>query len=421
MGAVYEGASVHFDSSILSMDPTGRQPVEADRVIDVGGQAVLPGLVNLHVHIQRRHLHRPNVGALFRQGARDIEGQNDPARFLWALKNAWQELREGTTTFRDTGSGGSLANTVRWAFASGSIGGPRLVSSGEAIAMTGGHGTHYKNLGALEADGPDGVRTAVRRQLALGADWIKLMASSGLAGMPDNEDPRACEYTVEEMAAGVAAAHSMRAKVCAHAFFPEAIRNAVNAGVDSIEHGQIVDEQTAQLMARTGTSYVPTGSGQAELARRERASGSPEVATIMEQHVVAPHLESIATAHAHGVQIGVGTDTLGQMVREIQLLHAAGLSTMECLLAATSVGAEVLGMENEIGSIRPGLAADILVVDGNPVDNLEDLSKVSRVFMGGHEVEDEWILGSLENDATMSELTPSRPLYRRHPLTSPED
>lgn len=420
-GRVVENAHLTIEGSKIASVTSGVvEPRVApdDVVVDVAGATVLPGLMNLHVHVNRRHMHRLTAETPFRVGTPALESLPDELRFVWALKNLWSELLEGVTTFRDTGSGNRLSNKVRWAFASGMLGGPRLVSSGEAIAMTGGHGTHYTKMGARAADGPEGVRRAVREELAAGADWIKLMASSGIGGMPAHEDPRSPELGIDEMAAGVREAHARHARVCAHAYFPEAVRNAVRAGVDCIEHGALLDEETISLMATSGTFYVPTITGLAEVSRRERESGNIATAEAIDA-AIGHHGEAVAMAYEAGIRLGTGTDTLGQLVDEIVAMHAAGVPEMDCIDAATRGSATVLGMQDELGTIEPGKTADIVCVDGDPLSDLQALRKVRHVFQGGNLVNSDWMTSSIEDALALPALSADQALYRRAPDPRP--
>lgn len=421
-GAVIDGAGHVIDNGYVTMTDgivsavasgPPRRGADDTTVIDVNGATILPGLMNLHVHAQRRHLHRLTDDTPFRVGTPALESEPDEVRLVWAVKNCWAELLEGTTTVRDTGSGNSLNNKVRWVFDSGMLGGPRFVSSGTAIAMTGGHGGHYEKMGSVAADGPDGVRQAVRTQLRGGADWIKLMASSGIGGMPVFEDPRFPEYTVEEMSAGVREAHARRARVCAHAYFPQAIRNAVEAGVDCIEHGASLDEETVALMVARGTFYVPTMTGLAEVGRREGATGDHETSDLITEVVVKPHREAVAMAFAAGVRLGTGTDTLGQLISELKLMHEVGIPEMACVKAATSGSATVLGMADEVGTLAPGMHADVVVVGGSPLDDLDNLRDVQYVFKSGARVDPAWMVKSITDAMSRSPMSTVRAVYRR--------
>jgi imidazolonepropionase-like amidohydrolase len=254
--------------------------------------------------------------------------------------------------------------------------------------MTGGHGDHrvQRPNPRKVADGPDEVRRAVRIQLKAGADWIKLMASGGLGGMPEYEDPRYVEYSFEELRAGVEEAHKRWTPVCVHAYATGGIKNSVEAGVDCIEHGVIMDEEVIEMMVEKDVSWVPTITGMYNLYVREKKAGNDDFAQLMEEVVIEPHKVSIELGLKAGVRIGLGTDTLGEIIQEIQMLHEYGMTPMEALMAATRVSAEVVRIQDVVGTIEAGKKADLLMVNGNPLEDLEDMRRVRRVFKDGKEV-----------------------------------
>jgi len=351
------------------------------RRIDAQGGSILPGLINLHVHIHRRHLHRPASHLAFRAGATSVESLPDPLRILWSLRNLWWEMQEGVTTFRDISSKNRLNLTIKRAIQMGIFKGPRLVCCGQGIGMTGGHGTHGPS-GTVEADGPDEVRKAVRAELKAGADFIKVMASAGLSAMPD-EDPRMVEYSVDELRAACEEAHARHRQVAAHAYPARAIQNCLAAGVDCIEHGSIMDDETIAMMAEKGASYVPTMTGMYNFWQKEVNYGRKDVADTVRAVILDPHRIAVLKCYEKGVRIGVGTDTLGQVNQEIELLHDCGIPAMACIRSATAVGAEIVGLEREIGTLEVGKRADILVVDGNAAEDLTALRNVRAVIHDG--------------------------------------
>jgi len=351
------------------------------RRIDVQEGSILPGLINMHVHIHRRHLHRHANQLAFRAGAASVESLPDPLRILWALRNLWWEMQEGVTTFRDISSKNRLNLVIKRALQMGIFKGPRLVCCGQGIGMTGGHGTHGAS-GTVEADGPDEVRKAVRSELKAGADFIKVMASAGLSAMPD-EDPRMVELTVDELRAACEEAHARHRMVAAHAYPAQAIKNCLAAGVDCIEHGSIMDEETIAMMVEKGTAYVPTMTGMYNYWQKEARYGRKEVADTVRAVILEPHRIAVARCYEKGVRIGVGTDTLGQLNQEIEQLHDCGLPIMACLQSATSVGAQILGLAHEIGTLEVGKKADVLVVDGNAAEDLTALRHVRTVIHDG--------------------------------------
>ena len=380
--------------------PIGRGASEArtelpqcDRIVDAVGCTLLPGMINLHVHIVRRHLHQKSSRTPFRQGAPYYENLKDTTRMLWAIKNAWYELTHGVTTIRDCATKNRLNIELREAIDSGLVGGPRVVACGFGIAGTGGHETH-RYQGAVEADGPDEVRKAVRAEIKAGADFIKFMASGGIGGMPEHEDPRWIEFSVEELKVGVEEAHNRNKRTAAHAMGIGPVMNCLKAGIDCIEHGVGLDRHAVELMVSQGVYYIPTVSGITDVSRREAEHGNKTLARLIEDVVVKPLYESIALAHQAGVPIGAGTDTLGDMVEELKLLHRCGLTPMECIRAATSVAATILGQEADIGTIQTGKIADLVIVQGNPLEELGLMQNVRDVFKAGVHVDDAFLCGT---------------------------
>ena len=200
------------------------QGLQDEAIMDLDGKYLIPGLINLHVHINRRNVSR--TGSAFRQGAPVIENGSDYHRILFAARNAWYELSRGVTTLRDLCSVGRTASALKAAVEAEIIRGPRLVVCGLGIAATGGHETH-RYPGAVEVDGPDAVRKAVRTEIKYGADFIKVMASGGLGGMPEHEHPNWSEFTVEEMRAACEAAHSHNKTVTVHAMGAQPVLDAL--------------------------------------------------------------------------------------------------------------------------------------------------------------------------------------------------
>ena len=358
-----------------------------DTVVDAVGMYLIPGLINLRVHINRRNVSR--TGSSFRQGAPAIENGSDFHRILFAARNAWYELSKGVTTLRDLCSVGRTASALKAAIEQEIIHGPRLVVCGLGIASTGGHETH-RYPGAVEVDGPAEVRKAVRGEIKHGADFIKVMASGGLGGMPEHEHPNWSEFTVEEMRAACEAAHSHNRGVTVHAMGELPVMNALEAGVDGIEHGAVLTDRALDLMLERGVYYVPTASGITAVAAKERRNGSSSLAEEMERLVVRPQRDSIRKAHEKGILIGAGSDTLGSVQEELQILQACGLSAYEALQTATRNAAQIL-KNDRIGTIEVGKLADLVLLDGDPLADLRNVERVNRVFLGGEEVSEAWM------------------------------
>jgi len=351
-------------------------------VIYANDCTVIPGLINLHVHVTRRHLRFHSLSVPFREGAPEIENSPDTKRILWALQNVWTELGEGVTSFRDAGSKHCVSIELREAFKQGLFEGPRLVACGEPIAMTGGHETH-RYRGAREADGPFEVRKAVREQLRAGADWIKLMASAGLGGMPEREHPAFTEFSLDELQAGVEEAHKRERRVMAHAMSDDSVRLSLEAGVDCIEHGIYMSETTLSMLSELGRAFVPTLSGIVMVYERERAAGHESFAELLLEQVILPHRRVVSQAIKREVLIGTGTDTLGNITDEIRLLIECGMTPGQALRAATIDSAKILGLESEIGTIEEGKRADLVVLKADPLEDLEAYRRVEEVIFDG--------------------------------------
>lgn len=360
-----------------------------DTVINADGAFLIPGLINLHVHINRRNVSREND--TFRTGAPAVELLPDGERMLFAARNSWYEmLYHGVTTMRDLCSVGRTASELKHAINSGIIRGPRLFVCGMGIAATGGHETHrYK--GAVEVDGPAEVMKAARNEIRLGADFIKIMASGGIGGMPEREHPNWAELSEDEIAAAVSVAHAHKKEVTVHAMGIEPVLVSLHSGVDGIEHGTVLNEEALDIMEKRHVYYVPTASGISAVAEKEAAQGNLELANTIRSLVVEPQKESIIKAKSRGILIGAGTDTLGSILNELLIFEECGFSRKECIDSATVNAAKILHMEDRIGYVREGYLADLILVDGNPMEDLRNLSKIRAVFKDGQRVNNDWL------------------------------
>ncbi|MCG2641017.1 MULTISPECIES: metal-dependent hydrolase family protein [Bradyrhizobium] len=349
------------------------RPIQAtaDRTIDLKGKTLMPGLIDLHVHTIAIELNlaaqakMPNVLVTLRS--------------TLILKGM---LRRGFTTVRDAGGAG---HAMKQAIETGLADGPRLFVSGRALSQTGGHGDGRARsdylasdsvcpccvrVGALArvADGVDGVRKAVREELQMGADQIKIMASGGVASPTDPVG--AFGYSEDEIRAIVEEAHGRQTYVLAHAYTAAAIARAVRCGVRTIEHGNLVDDQTARLMAEKGAYVVPTLITYEALANEGAQFGLPPESVAKIADVRDAGLRSLEIYRKAGVKMGYGSDLLGPSQRlqsEEFRIRAEIQGAREVIASATVIGAEVLGMEGKLGRIVPDALADLLVVDGNPL------------------------------------------------------
>jgi imidazolonepropionase-like amidohydrolase len=346
---------------------------------DVAGATVLPGLIDAHVHVVVPTMDLGRVATM-------------PLTLiaLHAAKALEAMLRRGFTTVRDAGGadGGLAAGVER-----GLVRGPELLRCGRALSQTGGHGdTRARSAApascacelvetgiAVLADGPDAVRRAAREQLRAGASAIKVMASGGVASPTD---PLWLEaYTEAELEAAVEEAARWRTYVLAHAYTPGAIRRAVEAGVRSIEHGNLLDEPTAALLAERGVFLVPTLVTYWAIAEHGAAFGLPGWALDKVHEVLDAGRRSVDVARAAGVDLGFGTDLLGEagvfQSRELSL-RAEVEPAADVLRSATAVNARLLGREGDIGVVAEGARADLLVVDGDPTADISLLEGDGR-------------------------------------------
>jgi imidazolonepropionase-like amidohydrolase len=349
--------------------------------IDCRGATLLPGLIDAHVH----------VCSLDVEIARQ---QREMPTSLLAYEIAAvmrQTLDQGYTTIRDAG-GADWG--MKEAVARGLIKGPRMFVSGHPLSQTGGHGDGRTmaepdpgcgcgaRIGMVQniADGPDAVRKAAREQLRRGADAIKIMAGGGVASPTDALE--SLQYEPEELRAAVAAARAAGTYVLAHAYTPPAIRNAVEAGVKSVEHGNFLDPPTAALMAEAGTYLVPTFVAYEKLHEEGREHGFAAGKLKKLDVVLGAGLDSLRHAVSAGVRIGSGSDLLGPLARHKTrelAIKAKVLGAHATLIATTRTNAELLGIADEVGTVEPGKAADLLVVDGDPLEDISVLQDIERM------------------------------------------
>jgi imidazolonepropionase-like amidohydrolase len=347
-------------------------------VIDLGGLTLLPGLFNCHTHLCLSGSADP---------ARALAEEPYPTTVIHATLRARQTVEAGVTTIRDLGGREYAEMAVRDAVRAGSIPGPRVLAAGRGVCMTGGHGWR---LLARQADGADEVRKAVREQLRAGADVIKLLATGGV--MTPGVDPSSPQLTVDELRAGIEEAHKARRNAAAHAQAEDGIACCLEAGIDTIEHGIFLTEALAARMAAQGTALVATLVAPHAIVEGGVAAGIPEFAVQKSVAVRTRHLESFRMALRAGVRIAAGTDAgtplnpHGTIVPELMLMAGAGMAPLDVIRAATSVAAAVTGLAHETGRIAPGLAADLLAVEGNPAESIKALDAVRLVIADGRTV-----------------------------------
>jgi imidazolonepropionase-like amidohydrolase len=353
-----------------------RAPKETSgaREVDGAGRTLLPGLIDVHVHLQF------DGEVDFETEARELTSPGLAA--IKAVVNAKRNLDAGVTTVRDLGGMGGASIDVARAVAAGLVPGPRILAAGRALTVTGGHG--HNIAFSREVDGPDGVRAAVREEIRGGATAIKLIATGGVLtpGIPATFSA----FTPEELEAGVREAHERNLPVAAHAIGANGIRAAVLAGVDSIEHCNQLSAATAREMVARGTFRSPTICAVRGIL--DHADRLAPYAVEKAREIEADSKESHRTAIRAGVRSVCGTDAgtpfnpHGNAPREVLHMVEWGMRPLDALRAATANGAELLRLP-DVGTIDPGKRADLLLVAGDPVDDPSALSDRKRVWLAG--------------------------------------
>jgi imidazolonepropionase-like amidohydrolase len=368
---ILDGVVLVVGDTVAAVGPRASVDVPGTaRIVDCRGGSVLPGLVDCHEHLLGR--------SRFGEGTTEIR-EPDATWGVVIAHYAQDCLERGVTTVRVPGShhGNDLA--VRAAFEEGFLRGPRMVCAGEAITMTGGHGQGA----GVEVDGPVECMRAARTQLSRGADFLKVMTSGGVGTVHAGEDPTHPELTVAEVSAVVQVANAARKYVAAHADGVEGIATALDAGVHCIEHGIYLTEDQARFMADRQVRLVPTLTTIANMARRGDEWGLPREWIDIAGRTLDIHRRSFQNALDAGVVYGTGTDGYGDIVDEIREFTGYGVATMRALQAATRDSAQIARPGIRVGVLAEGWQADVLVVDGDPLADLEALRRVRHVMVDG--------------------------------------
>ena len=359
----------------------GSNVVPQAKSTDMEGSYLLPGFIDSHVHLC--------VDTYNPDPSRPWPGAKSGTIALWAARAAYRTLLCGVTTIREVGGWDYHEVAIRDAVNAGSLAGPRIFCSGKIISMTSSSTPYFPGM-YEEADGPDEVRKAARKQLANGADLIKILASGAMTSS-QNERADAVQLRPDEIRAAVEIAKDNFTHVASHAHACEAIINSVECGCASVEHGSFGNEKAYKMMAKAGTYLVPTLCVHPGLLDDE-AFANQTPAHIRERYssLRVTRIENLKLARSLGVPVAMGTDVgtpgnhAGNNLREIKLMvNEVGYSPQEALLASTLSGAELMGRANDFGSLEVGKRADLVAMRSNPLTNIEALDSLDFVMKDG--------------------------------------
>lgn len=372
-GQVLEHATVLVEQdTIVSISENASGLPEGTHEIPIGDATLFPGFIDCHVHLVMDSTPDP---------MKTLVNDSDTTTTIKAVNHARATLAAGVTTVRDLGGKNGIDLGLKQAIESGLVKGPRMMVSASLICMTGGHGWPI----GREADGPDDVRRAAREQIRAGADQVKFMATGGV--LTAAVEPGSAQLTLEEMKAGIEEAHKAGKKTATHAMGTQGILNALHAGIDTIEHGIYLTDEILAFMKEHSVFYVPTIAAMHHIGEMGVKAGIPAWA-VEKNSIVAPHhRQSVQKAHQAGIIIAMGTDAgtpfnyHGKNLMEISLLVRYGLSPTEALMAATGTASRALGLDALIGTIEPGKAADLVLMKGNPLSDIDIVNDPDAVTM----------------------------------------
>jgi imidazolonepropionase-like amidohydrolase len=373
-------------NKIISVNAGFTKPEKDDKVVDLRSKTVMPGLIDMHVHLEEE---------ISKSRYSDMT-QLNPADFAFhSTVFAQRTLMQGFTTVRDLGGTG-VNISLRKAIASGYVIGPRVFTCGKIISTTGGHGDPTNGLNKVfmgdpgpndgVVNGPDEARKAVRQRYKEGSDLIKITATGGvLSNAKDGSGP---QFTEEEIRAIVSTAKDYGFRVAAHAHGAEGIKRAARAGVNSIEHGSYIDDEAIAIMKEQGTWLVPTLTAGRSVADSAKIPGFFPPLVVPKAIAVSSRIqESFSRAYKAGVKIAFGTDAAvyahGKNYLEFQYMVEGGMSPMETIKAATTSAADLLDQKENLGAIEKGKLADIIAVDGDPIKDVRSMKDVVFVMKDG--------------------------------------
>ena len=362
------GRILEINQTVPSTDDTS-----FDKVIDANGKTICPGLINAHLHLYMDAGPTP---------LHNLTAEDGHLSLLKATVRCRQLLMNGITAVRDMGAKDLGIVALKKAIEEGLVEGPRIVVCGKALAITGGHAPAL----AIAVDGSNEIRRTVRKQLGSGVDFIKLFATGGF-GKP-GEQLDNFELTAEELRTAVQSAHAAGKTVAAHAYGTQGIRNAVDAGVDSIEHASFLDEEVLAKIVKTGIFLVPTLTNTFRVSTIGSHEGLPGFMVETAKRVFPEMMKQFSNAYRAGAKLAVGTDggswlnPHSDVHTELKLRAQAGVSNMDLITMATQTSAQCLRIDHEAGTIEVGKNSDIIIVDGDPLKDIDELKKILWVIKG---------------------------------------
>jgi len=373
---------------IQSVESSGFLPPVGAQVLDLSGEYVVPGLIDCHTHLGARADRYEEIDQ-FKDSPFDSA--------IAGVVNAKKTLEAGFTTVRDVGSLPFLAVDLRKNIDAGFIPGPRIVASGPPISITGGHGdlnnyapevtkTLFPSKNDFRiADGPDEVRRTVREQVKYGVDVIKILASGGVLSKGDQ--PGAPQYTLEELKVAADTAHQAGRKIAAHAHGAQSIKWSIEAGIDSIEHASLVDDEGIAMAKAHGTYFVMDIYDDDYILQEGPRIGMPQELMVKERGVGQLQRDNFRKAHAAGVKMAFGTDAgvypHGDNAKQFHYMVMYGMTPAEAIRAATASAADLLGRSADVGSLSPGHYADLIALSSDPLQHIEALEHPDVVVKGG--------------------------------------
>jgi imidazolonepropionase-like amidohydrolase len=396
-GHLFDPATGHYADNVTlvvanqrvkSIEPAGFVPPAGAQVLDLSADYVLPGLIDCHTHLSSRADSYDEILSF-------TKTPYDAA--IAGVVNAKKTLEAGFTTVRDVGSPAFLAVDLRKNIDAGYIPGPRMVASGPGLSITGGHGdlNNYSpetNVTLFPAhrdfriaDGAEEVRQTIREQVKYGVDVIKIMASGGVLSKGDQ--PGAPQYTLEELKVAADTAHQAGRKIAAHAHGAQSIKWAIEAGIDSIEHASLVDDEGIALAKAHGTYFVMDIYNDDYILQVGPKIGMTEELLTKERGVGQRQRDNFRKAHAAGVKMAFGTDAgvypHGDNAKQFHYMVIYGMTPTEAIQAATISAADLIGRSADVGSLTPGHFADLIAVPTDPLQRIEVLEHVDTVVKGG--------------------------------------